>query len=99
MLHCRFASVILVEMKKMLCVILSILFVLPPLPAFAWSEGGHHIIALMAFDLLNREEKAKLVAILEKHPRFTEDFSPPEKLPNDEEVTRWRILRFVPPSA
>ena len=78
-------------MKKPLCVILSILFVLPPLPAFAWSEGGHHIIAVMAFDLLTKAEKAKLVAILEKHPRFAEDFSPPEKLPNGEEVTRWRI--------
>ena len=78
-------------MKKLLCVILSVLFTLPPLPAFAWSDGGHHIIAVMAFDLLTNAEKAKLVAILEKHPRFTEDFSPPEKLPNDAEVLRWRI--------
>ena len=47
----------------------------------------------MAFDLLTKAEKAKLVAILEKHPRFAEDFSPPEKLPNEAEVLRWRIGR------
>ena len=47
----------------------------------------------MAFDLLNKGEQVKLVAILEKHPRFAEDFSPPEKLPSDEEVLRWRIGR------
>ena len=47
----------------------------------------------MAFDLLGKEEQAKLVAILERHPRFVEDFAPPEKLPNDEEKLRWRIGR------
>ena len=36
---------------------------------------------------------AKLVAFLEKHPHFAEDFSPPKKLPNEEEVLRWRIGR------
>ncbi len=80
-------------MKKLLCIILSVLFVLPPRPAFAWSEGGHHIFALMAFDLLNKDAQGKLVSILDKHPRFAEDFSPPAKLPNDEEVLRWRIGR------
>ena len=80
-------------MKKQTCLILILILAVPPLPAFAWSEGGHHIISLMAFDLLNGEEQAKLVAILVKHPRFAEDFAPPEKLPNDEEKLRWRIGR------
>jgi hypothetical protein len=38
-------------------------------------------------------EQAKLVAILEKHPRYAEDFSPPEKLPNEDEKLRWTIGR------
>ncbi|MEQ1827034.1 MAG: hypothetical protein ABL921_13850 [Pirellula sp.] len=57
----------------------------------SWSEGGQNTISLMAFDLLGMDEQSKLVSILEKHPRFAEDFAPPEKLPNDEEVLRWRI--------
>lgn len=74
-------------------ILLTTLIVLQPLPALAWSEGGHHIIALMAFDLLSRDEQAKLLAVLEQHPRYKEDFEPPEKLPNDQEVTRWRVGR------
>ena len=80
-------------MKKLLCLFLAFTIVLQPIPVLAWSEGGHHIISLMAFDLLNRDEQAKLLVTLEKHPRFKEDFEPPEKLPNDQEVTRWRIGR------
>ncbi len=80
-------------MKKLTCLFLILILAIPPLPAYAWSEGGHHLIALMAFDLLNKNEQSKLVSILEKHPRFVEDFAPPEKLPNDEEKLRWRIGR------
>ena len=80
-------------MKKLTCLVLILILAVPPKAAFSWSEGGHHIISLMAFDLLNKGEQAKLVAILEKHPRYAEDFSPPETLPNDEEVLRWRIGR------
>jgi len=81
------------EMKKLICLLLILILAVPPGPALAWSEGGHHIISLMAFDLLGKEEQAKLVAILEKHPRFAEDFAPPAKLPNDVEKLRWRIGR------
>ena len=77
-------------MKKLLCILLIAIL---PIPAHAWSEGGHHIIALMAFDLLNNQEQTKLLAKLEKHPRYKEDFEPPEKLPNDSEVARWRVGR------
>lgn len=47
----------------------------------------------MAFNLLTHEEQAKLVAILEKHLRYSEDFLPPENLPNDQERKLWRIGR------
>ena len=61
-------------MKKLL---LAFLILLQPIPAHAWSEGGHRLIALMAFDLLSKDEQAKLLKTLEKHPRYKEDFAPP----------------------
>lgn len=80
-------------MKKLLCAILSVLFLLPPLPASARSEGGHHIISLMAFDLLSKEEQAKFVEILSKHPRYNDDFVPPKGLPNVQDEQRWKFGR------
>lgn len=75
--------------------ILAILLVaMQAIPARAWSEGGHAIISLLAFDLLTPDEQKKLVAIMERHPRYAEDFSPPEKLPNDTEALRWRVGRI-----
>ena len=80
-------------MKKLLCTLLAFIILLLPIPAHAWREGGHHIIGLMAFDLLNKEEQAKLLSVLQEHSRYTKDFEPPEKLPNNEEVARWLIAR------
>ena len=37
MLHRSFTFITIAGMKKLHCVILSILFVFPPLPAFAWA--------------------------------------------------------------
>jgi hypothetical protein len=79
-------------MKKSLCLLLAVFVALQPLPTLAWSEGGHHIISVLAFDLLSKEEQAKLLSTLEKHPRYQEDFAPPD-LPNDTEVARWRVGR------
>ena len=80
-------------MKKLTSIFLVMILLLPPQAVFAWSEGGHHIISLMAFDLLSKDEQSKLVSVLAKHPRFAEDFAPPEKLPNDEEELRWKVGR------
>ena len=80
-------------MKSFICIVLAFAIALKPIPAQAWSEGGHHIIALLAFDLLSKDEQSKLLTTLEKHPRYKEDFEPAEKLPNDTEVTRWRVGR------
>jgi len=54
----------------------------------AWSESGHHLVALLAFDELTPDEQQKLLTILAAHPRFVEDFSPPEKIQN---VDRFRV--------
>ena len=61
--------------------------------SFGWSEGGHHIIALMAYNLLSKDEQAKFLSLLESHPRFEADFNPPKGLPNEDEMARWRVGR------
>jgi S1/P1 Nuclease len=80
-------------MKRSISILLVLIFAMPPQSAWAWSEAGHHIIAVMAFKLLTKEEQAKLRSLLEQHPRYAEDFSPPENLPNDDEKLLWRIGR------
>ena len=75
-------------MKKIVCLLLIVMLALPVRPAAAWSECGHMIITLLAFDLLKAEEQAKFLAVLDKHPRLKEEFTPPEGLPA-EEVPRW----------
>ncbi len=57
-------------------------------PVYAWSESGHHLIALLAFDQLKPAEQERLLEILAAHPRYREDFTPPEKI---RDVDRWRI--------
>jgi hypothetical protein len=42
--------------------------------ACAWSEGGHRVIALIAYEKLNPEQRNLIIEILRHHPRFQEDF-------------------------
>jgi hypothetical protein len=51
------------------------------------------LIAAVAFSLLTEKEQAELISVLQKHPRYAEDFVPPEKLPNEEEKIRWLVGR------
>lgn len=51
-------------------------------PCLAWHEPGHHIVALLAYDLLNREEQDLIQAILREHPRFKDDFAHPKNSNN-----------------
>lgn len=73
------------HLKTVLTLILSLTF---GSNGFAWPESGHHIISLLAYDQLEAIEQTKLVELLEKHPRYAEDFSPPENIANK---LRWRI--------
>jgi hypothetical protein len=45
-------------------------------PAAAWNAAGHMQIALLAYDELPAEARARLSALLEAHPRFSADFLP-----------------------
>ena len=59
-------------------------------PAQAWSEGGHHLIAVLAFRQLEKDNQRELIRILKTHPRFAEDFKIPKGI-NDE--NEWLIGR------
>jgi hypothetical protein len=80
-------------LSRLIALLLIPLFILPSQLCLAWSEGGHHLIAAVAFSLLTENERSELLAVLKEHPRFAEDFVPPEKLPNDEERIRWLVGR------
>jgi hypothetical protein len=59
-------------------------------PAFAWSDGGHHIIAVLAFDLMKPAGQKRVIELLSKHPRFAEDFKPGPKIAD---LNHWTIGR------
>ena len=62
-------------------------------PCFGWHEGGHHIIALLAYDLLNKKEQRQLLVLLRDHPRFAEDFVSTTKPGRSAGDDRWLIGR------
>lgn len=80
-------------MRRFLCAVILVQLLAPPNFAQAWSEGGHHLITLIAFKRLTTEQQSALIAILKSHPRYEQDFAPPKGLPNDVEVLHWRIGR------
>lgn len=59
------------------------------LPAFAWSDAGHKIVASIAFSRLTQDERAKVVAILREHPRFEKDFAVPVDLTEENARAEW----------
>jgi hypothetical protein len=59
----------------------------------SWSEGGHHLIAELAFTLLTEDEQQQLLAILAEHPRFAEDFKAPDALTDPKEIHSWMLGR------
>lgn len=61
-----------------------------PSVANAWSEGGHHLIGLVAYHLLDDGQKAAFQGMLAQHPRFTEDFAVPGNVAT---ADRWRAGR------
>lgn len=58
-------------------------------PCFAWSESGHHLIGVLAFDLMPADKQAKLLHILKAHPRLADDFKLPTSLNTEADKSRW----------
>ncbi len=70
--------------------LLAVAVLLCPTVAHAWSEGGHHLIGLLAYHLLDDAEKVAFQDLLTHHPRFAEDFKVPG---NVTDADRWRAGR------
>jgi len=57
--------------------------------AFGWSEGGHHIIASLAYQMLDDADKQAIVELLKQHPQFGTEFVPPIEVDSPEELRIW----------
>ncbi|HBE67761.1 MAG TPA: hypothetical protein DDW52_06390 [Planctomycetaceae bacterium] len=58
--------------------------------SFAWSERGHHIIAVLAYHHLARPQQAEILRLIKAHPRFQNDFEMPSGTKYDE---HWLVGR------
>jgi hypothetical protein len=61
-------------------------------PVVAWWDGGHKIVASIAFRRLTGSEQEKIVAILRQHPRFRVDFldaAPAEAVLDADQMREW----------
>ena len=76
--------------KRCLGALLAFLVCLSTNRLFAWSEGGHHLIASMAFKQLEPARQQEILRILKAHPRFAEDFKAPANVRDENE---WLIGR------
>lgn len=66
---------------------------MPSSAALAWWECGHHLIAELAFDLLEPSERQQLLAILKNHPRWREDFQVPDEITSTADKQYWLVGR------
>lgn len=64
-----------------------VLLFIQPAATFGWGPAGHRIVASIAFGQLTPAEQGKIVAILNSHPRFKEDFK--AKMPPGVEEKEW----------
>ncbi len=78
-------------MRSVILLLLALPFV--PAPVLAWHEAGHKATAAIAFEQLDDMERRRIIAILEAHPRYAEDFAqwmPPDiAAGNDDERGAW----------
>ena len=68
-------------------------FLITVQPCLAWSDCGHHIIAVLAFDLMKPVEQHRLTELLQKHPRFIEDIRPRRRYTDPTSLAHWLIGR------
>ncbi len=54
--------------------LLALVILLTQAPAFGWNALGHKVIAEIAWQELNEDQRTEIVDILKRHPRFGEDF-------------------------
>lgn len=57
--------------------------------ALGWSAGGHHIIASLAYQMLDEADKQAIIELLKQHPQFDTEFVPPAEVNSPEELRLW----------
>lgn len=62
-------------------------------PVAAWSECGHHIIAILGYDLLQPAQQRRVLQLLNAHPRFETDFKPKRDGLSESALAVWHIGR------
>ncbi|MEO1617809.1 MAG: S1/P1 nuclease [Planctomycetota bacterium] len=65
--------------------------VLIPTIASAWSETGHHVIAVLAYNGMDSESRSKMMEILSHHPDFETTFKPPANVTTKAGIEKWQI--------
>lgn len=64
-------------------------------PAQAWSDAGHKIIAAIAWRQLTPQQRQRVLSLLTHHPRYVEDFREemPDTLTDVEDRHEWTFLQ------
>ncbi|WP_395376673.1 S1/P1 nuclease [Marinicella sp. W31] len=78
-------------MKKTYILLLLALYLCSPVQAY--NAAGHEISALIAWELLDKAERQQIVAVLQQHPRFKQDFDLPRKPQDPEDQSAWIFAR------
>ena len=60
-------------------------------PVWAWNDKGHMVVGRLAWNQLTKQQRAKVVAVLRKHPHYEEFLAAkrPERFAEDE----WVFMR------
>lgn len=59
--------------------------------AWGWAASGHHMVAVIAYDLMNPAQQREIMDLLHKHPQFDLHFRPPAGVTDRGSVERWQI--------
>lgn len=59
--------------------------------AWGWAASGHHMVGVIAYDLMNVAQRRELMEVLRKHPQFDLHFRPPAGVTDRGSVERWQI--------
>jgi hypothetical protein len=65
--------------------------ILLPGIAQAWSPMGHHVAAVIAYELLNESDRAEVIELLSHMPDFERHFATPDGIRNQGSIDRWRV--------
>lgn len=80
-------------MKKAIYLASLCIITLFPSTLLAWSEGGHYLIALMAYDRLPTAKQTELLNLLQSHPNYAKDFKVPKSMKDERQKARWLVGR------